>query len=150
MKDDEIEKYWIQYLKQNCKKELGRIKAHYPLDRTLTIDLSKVLHNGLWQECIDRPRACMLAIEEAFQNGFYNGENKVVPIIRFISLPKKKPIRDLRAEDEGKLLAISCLVKRVSPVLPKILKSTWKCSEYHTETVKARYDHIEKPKYCRT
>jgi replicative DNA helicase Mcm len=149
LNNDEIEAYWIQYLKLNCKKELGRIKAHYPLDRTLTIDLTKVLQNDLWQGCIDNPRGSLQTIEEAYQRGFQNGEKKVVPVIRFTGISKKKAIRDLRVDDEGKLLSISCLVKRVSPVLPKILKATFKCAEYHPETVTAQYDHIMKPRYCR-
>ena len=145
---EDVRKYWVQYLKLNCKKELSRMKAHYPNDRIITIDVSKILDNEQWGKALEHPGLTIEEITDAIRSEYFNSDSKIKPNIQFTNINKKTNIRDLRVDNENKLISISCLVKRVSPVLPKILESTWKCPSYHQVTVKARYDHIRKPIYC--
>ena len=145
---EEVRKYWIQYLKLNCKKELSRLKAHYPQDRIITIDVSKVLDNNQWEKILQTPGAAIEEIIDAIRSEYFNSDTKIKPVIQFVNINTKTNIRDLRVDDENKLISISCLVKRISPVLPKILEATFKCAAYHPVTVKSRYDHIRKPAYC--
>lgn len=148
MDHNEIHAYWIQYLKQNCKKQLSRLKAHYPLDHILTIDITKIMDTDRWTAVMTRPEGVIEEIEEAVLKEYSSADKQIKPTVQFINISKKKAIRDLRVDDEKRLLSISCLIRRVSPVLPKILKATFKCGQYHPTVVKARHEHISKPVYC--
>ena len=140
--------YWCRHIRKHNAGELSRIHQLYPLEKVLTIDVSKLSRNDIFESLLKVPYGEIEFIREALiECGELNKD--IVPTIRFINLPKKTQIRDLRAtKDEMQFRAIPCLVKRASQVQPKILEATFKCLNGHFSTVETKYDRIVVPKQC--
>lgn len=142
------EDYWTRHLKKNNQGDLTRIKQLYPLEKTITIDVSAIINNVVFDNTIERPAA---QIEEIIPAAIKEAQLEEAGeyVVRFININKKVQIRDLRAgKDERKLRSIECLIKRVTPVLPKVTDAYFRCEAGHFTHVKSKYDKIDPPPKC--
>lgn len=143
----EPERYWIRHLKRHNRAELTAIETHYPKYRVVTIDVSKVLNKGIWEEILagrevdhikDASREIMTPKDHHYQK----------LKIRFVHIAQKRSIRDLRNNDARKLISIKCLVRRMTQVDSKVLKAQFVCANGHDQKVTPVNDMILKPTSC--
>ena len=141
--------YWQRHLHFNNREELDLIRNDYPKEKVITIDVSKILDNAIWDETLRNPGGqeddIRIAISETLPR---IPDNYRGVLVRWVSVTKKKRIRELRSRDEKKLLSIKALVKRVSEVRPKIVNATFQCPAGHMQQVNPRFDIILPPKRC--
>ncbi len=142
--------YWVRHLRKNHKTEISRIKQFYPVEKTIVIDVSKIISNEVFEKVIERPKGQIEEILPIAVDLIGIKERSNLDI-RFINISKKTPIRDLRAtKDERKLRSIVCLVKRVNPIQPKIIMAYFQCRAGHYSLVYSKHDKISKPESCDT
>jgi len=141
--------FWLAHLKKHNRPELVRINEYYPKERVLTVDLSKITDNKIWQKIHDFPKGQIEEIQGALLE-YWTSKQKIKPEVRFINVTNKKQIRDLGHEDVKKLISISCLVKRVSVKLPKVIEAAYHCHDGHPNTVAAKHGKYSPPHTCST
>lgn len=129
------EAYWERYVKTNP-----------PIDNILIVDVSKIFNGQVWQKIIDLPGAAIERFEEAIEH-IEGNKNKNLRV-RFINVPQRRSIRNLRHKDAKKLLSIKCLVKRMTQVDSKILSAYFQCEAGHSQEIVPVNDVITKPTYC--
>jgi replicative DNA helicase Mcm len=141
--------YWERHLHYNNKEDLSLIRNSYPKERTLTIDVSKILDNAVWDQTLTLPGGQEEEILDALRNILPRTDDNYRKIlIRWVNVTKKKRIKELRSQDEKRLLSIKALVKRVSEVRPKIVTATFSCPVGHMQQVNPKYEIIIPPKRC--
>jgi len=156
--EDEInqrsESYWVRHLKRNNAYEMELIANNYPKEKTLNIDVSRILNQDIWNQTLSNPRGISMDIIEALKQAVpypktkweHHGFSKVV--VRYFNVAQKKTIRDLRQEDERKLIGIKALVRSVSPVRPITVRACFKDDANHRITVEAVNGKIQIPHRC--
>lgn len=145
--------WWAKFLKRTHKKELAEISAHYPAIRSLTIDVRKVLDNKYAFEILSQPEKTIGYIQDAVQreNLIILSRGKVPEInVRFVNLPRKTPIRDIRQSDLGKAISVEGIARKVTDVRPRITSAVFRCShcDRALPPVKQRTREFIEPDIC--
>jgi replicative DNA helicase Mcm len=149
-----VETYWVRHLKRNNAEEIDNIVNSYPKSNVLNIDAKKILNNTIWKKVIENPSGCSDDIRQALRFATSQPEEKWKlhdfrnVIVRYNAVSKRKKIRELRQSDERKLIGIKSLVRRVSPVRPKVVLAFFQCDSGHITEVIAQQDKIHLPKHC--
>ena len=151
-KIEDSEMFWENYLRKNCMGDLEYIIANYPKRTHIIVDISKIHNNPVWDSVLKHPdilkKDIIKVIKRCHSQGKLKENSKID--VRFINVPQKRKIRELRHDDEGKLISISCLVKRATPVKPEIVKSTFRCNHDHPTVVEMEPGGLISPTYCST
>ncbi len=145
--------WWAKFLKRTHKKELAEISAHYPAIRSLIIDVRKVLDNKYAFEILSQPEKTIGYIQDAVQqeNLIILSRGEVPEInIRFINLPRKTPIRDIRQSDLGTAISVEGIARKVTDVRPRITSAVFRCShcDRALPPVKQRTREFVEPDIC--
>jgi len=123
--------WWADFLKRTHKKELAEIGAHYPGLRSLTIDIRKVFDNEKAFEILSKPGKVIEDIQDAIrQNSLIKLARGETPDInvRFVHLPRKTPVRDIRQSDLGMAISVEGIVRKVTDVRPRIVSAVFRCT----------------------
>lgn len=122
---------WAKTIKQSFRTETSNLSRDYPHKKSLVIDVRKVFDRQLFDQLLQAPRKAIGHIRDALR------WNAVLRLpseadydeieIRFVHLPRKTPIREIRAEDIGEQVAIEGIVRRVSEVKPKLKMAVYRC-----------------------
>lgn len=148
-KDTTPEQYWERHLKRHNVPEMDTVSRRYPKDRTITIDVSKITNNEVWEEVLSNPRGHEYYIVPVIQRLYHLELKPNKPLlIRFYNVAQKRRIKELRSEDEIRLISIKALIKRVSEVRPKVIRATFQCAAGHLHEVTPLADIIVPPHSC--
>jgi replicative DNA helicase Mcm len=138
---DELVQRWRGFLAIHAEPQLGEVLNRYPELRSLNFTYYDIERHdeALALQVLHRPQTALYAAEIALAQmvaGDHRrprGECKVHFRVR--GLPKSREvaveIRDLRAKHLGMLVAIPCLVKRVSDVRPRVQEAVFQCERCH-------------------
>ena len=148
-KEKEPEQYWEKHLKRHNIYEMDLIQKYYPKERIITVDASQIINNEVWEETLLNPRGQEEYIVPVIKRlyPFTERPNKKL-IVRYHHVSQKRKIKELRQEDEIKLISIKALVKRVSEIRPKIVRATFQCAAGHQHEVTPNADIILPPHAC--
>lgn len=135
---------WHKFLRKHYKKELSGIKGEYPHKRSLYIDYRTVEKAGktglkLADELLRSPGKVIEDIRDAIRqfNLIFtkDEEDKADAVnIRFISLPTKLAIRDIRAQDINTLVTVEGIIRKTTEVRPRLTSAVFRCLQCGTLT----------------
>ncbi|HWQ67956.1 MAG TPA: minichromosome maintenance protein MCM [Methanospirillum sp.] len=148
---------WHRFLKTRCKKELEEISREYPFRRSLYINYHDIESFGktgtqMADEILENPGKVIADIRDAIKNHrlIKIKKEKDLPDInvRFLSLPRKIAIREIRADHIGKMICIEGILRKTTEVRPRIILAVFRCPSGH-RTVKAQgYGPFVEPDGC--
>ncbi len=155
---------WAGFLKKKCKSDLKKIEREYPHTRSLTIGYDTLEGHGktgtiLADELLERPGKTLEDIRDAIRSNhllsrkdkegndiaeeIINGMN-----IRFIRLPRKTLIRDIRAEHINKFISVDGIIRRVTEVRPRLVMGAFRCANGHFTYKAQDYGTYSEPDVC--
>jgi replicative DNA helicase Mcm len=150
---------WSRFLKTAYKKEMGIIAREYPHARSLIIDYKQVERWGkagieIADELIDNPGKVLEDIKEAIKANAlihlpkpkdYESIN-----IRFVNLPKKTGVRNIRSGDINRFVSIEGILRKTTEVRPRVVEAIFKCPAGHFTMRKQKYGRFTEPEGCAT
>jgi replicative DNA helicase Mcm len=149
--------FWKDFLKLKCRKELSICNRDYPKKRSIIIDYMDLARDGkegieAADEILIQPGKVMEDIWDSIvANELVKHDGKVPKInIRFINLPQRIRIRDIRAEDVGKYISIEGRLMGISVVLPRITNACFKCGSGHFSYRLQKFGTFYEPDRCDT
>ncbi|HJK17359.1 MAG TPA: minichromosome maintenance protein MCM [Methanocorpusculum sp.] len=155
---------WAAFLKKKYKTELNKLAREYPHTKSLTIGYDILEGYGktgiiLADELLERPGKTLEDIRDAIRTAHLisrkdregndisedviNGIN-----IRFIHLPRKTQIRDIRAEHINKFISVDGIIRRVTEVRPRLVIGAFRCSAGHFTYKAQDYGTYSEPDVC--
>ena len=138
---------WAKFLKKYYMDELGEIGREYSFQnskKSLVIDYQKLEKwgkkgLGLADELLKNPSKVIGDVKDAVKT--YNliftkeEEDKADEInIRFIKLPKRTNIRDIRATHINTFISVEGIVRKVTEVRPRLVYGVFRCLNCGTLT----------------
>ncbi|WOF16329.1 minichromosome maintenance protein MCM [Methanoplanus sp. FWC-SCC4] len=128
---------WNRFLKKHYKAELGEIAREYPYRRSLIIDFQKLEKWGkkgleISDELLKNPGKVVGDVRDAIKN--FNliftkdEEEKAENVnIRFIHLPRKIDVRDIRAHHINTFLSVEGIIRKTTEVRPRLTYAVFRC-----------------------
>ncbi len=130
--DSEIKENFRDMFDEKYSAEIMKIADHYPDEMSLYVSYEDmVVHFGdeFPRFVLDNPKRCIGLAQEAMREimGVEEGEVDAKLRLKGLPNPRNKGIRDLRAMDLTKFVAVDGLVRRVTEVRPRISKAVFHC-----------------------
>ncbi|MEN6443369.1 MAG: minichromosome maintenance protein MCM [Methanoregula sp.] len=150
---------WSRFLKSRYKKQLGELSREYPYKRSLVIDYRDIVRFGkpginLADELVENPGKVLEDVWDAVKNDqlirLKDGKEPHGINIRFINLPRKTPIREIRSDDINKFVSCEGILRKITEVRPRIIEAVFKCPAGHFTTKKQKYGKFIEPDGCAT
>jgi len=148
---------WHKFLKSRYKKELDEISREYPFRRSLYINYHDIESFGktgtqMADELLENPGKVIGDIRDAIKNHrLIKVKKEKDPAdvnIRFLSLPRKIAIREIRSDHIGQLISVEGILRKTTEVRPRITLAVFRCPSGH-RTVKAQgYGPFIEPDGC--
>ena len=150
---------WKLILSRNCKKQLARTRREYPHSKSLEIPYGDVQKFGsigleIADEVLENPGKVLEDVRDCIRDHKLietekgEGAKDISP--RFINLPRKTSIKNIRERHIGTMLAIEVQIKRVSDILPRCMEAWFKCPAGHFTRKKQGYTAWVAPDKCAT
>lgn len=155
---------WGSFLKKKYKTELNKIAREYPSLRSLEIAcdlLEKYGKTGkfLADDLLENPSKTLDDIKDAIRShhlisikdheGNDISDHAVSKInIRFVHLPRKIKIRDIRSEHINTFVSIEGIIRRVTEVRPRLVKGAFICPAGHITYKEQNYGSYSEPDIC--
>lgn len=155
---------WAGFLKKKYKSALNKISREYPSTRSMTIEydvLEKYGKTGiiLADDLLERPGKTLGDIKDAIRTANLisgkdlEGQDITEDIIkgmniRFIHLPRKTSIRNIRSEHINKFISIDGIVRRVTEVRPRLVIGAFRCANGHITRKVQDYGTYSEPDMC--
>lgn len=155
---------WAGFLKKKYKSALNKISREYPSTRSMTIEydvLEKYGKTGiiLADDLLERPGKTLGDIKDAIRTANLisgkdlEGQDITEDIIkgmniRFIHLPRKTSIRNIRSEHINKFISIDGIVRRVTEVRPRLVVGAFRCANGHITRKVQDYGTYSEPDMC--
>lgn len=150
---------WRDYLKSHAKKALSQLSREYPHKRSLVIDYQEVTRWNkvgleLADEILENPGKVIEDITDAILSNELvrpTGEVKLKARslhIRFVHLPKKTRIRDIRVNDVNRMATVEGMIVRISEVRPRIIEAVFRCPAGHFTNIQQKFSHFKEPEKC--
>ncbi|OPX65193.1 MULTISPECIES: minichromosome maintenance protein MCM [unclassified Methanoregula] len=152
---------WSRLLKSRYKKELLEISREYPHRRSLYIDYREIEKFGkagiaLADQLLDNPGSVLEDVEAAITGDqlIRTKDGKELPKggvnIRFVNLPKKTLIRDIRSEDINKFMSVEGILRKTTEVRPRVVMAAFRCPAGHFTYKEQKYGKFIEPDGCAT
>jgi replicative DNA helicase Mcm len=150
---------WSRLLKSKYKKEMGEISREYPHKRSLKIDYRDVERFGkvgiaLADELLVNPGKVLEDVWDAIKNGQLirtkDGKDPKGINIRFINLPKKVGIRNIRSDHINTFVSVEGILRKITEVRPRIIEATFRCPAGHFTRKIQKYGKFIEPDSCAT
>ncbi|HJJ36439.1 MAG TPA: AAA family ATPase, partial [Methanocorpusculum sp.] len=135
---------WGNFLKKKYKSVLNKLSREYPSNHSFTIEydvLEKFGKSGiiLAEDLLEHPGKTLGDIKDAIRQAALvsgkdvEGHDITEDIItrmniRFVHLPRKVTIRDIRSEHINKFVSVDGIVRRVTEVRPRLVVGAFKCA----------------------
>lgn len=150
---------WHRFFKTRYKKELDEISREYPYKRSLYINYRDIESFGktgidLADELLENPGKVISDIKDSIRTHRLvktkKKEEQPDINIRFMNLPRKIAIREIRSENIGKFVSVEGILRKTTEVRPRITLAVFRCPSGH-RTVKAQsYGPFLEPDGCQT
>jgi replicative DNA helicase Mcm len=150
---------WSKFLKSRYKKQLGELTREYPFRRSLAIDYRDVVSFGktgtrIADEILENPGKVLEDVQNAIKNHqLFRPRNKKegsVINIRFINLPRKTGIREIRADDINRFISVEGILRKTTEVRPRVVHAVFRCPAGHFTEKKQGYGKFQEPDGCAT
>jgi replicative DNA helicase Mcm len=150
---------WNRFLKSRYKKQLGEISREYPHKRSLYIDYRDIERFGkagitLADELLENPGKVLEDVWDAIKNNQLirtkDGKEPRGVNIRFVNLPIKTSIRNIRSDDINKFITVEGILRKITEVRPRIVEAVFKCPAGHFTVKKQKYGKFIEPDGCAT
>ena len=152
---------WRDFLKQKYRKALGELGREYPFKRSLLIDYKEIERWGpagiaLADELIENPGKCIEDIKDALLQGDFIKTREGVKLkslalhVRFIHLPKKTRIRDMRTDNVNRFFSCEGMITRISEIRPRMIEAVFRCPAGHFTMVLQKPGKTKEPDGCST
>jgi replicative DNA helicase Mcm len=150
---------WSRLLKSKYKKEMGEISREYPHKQSLKIDYRDVERFGkvgiaLADELLVNPGKVLEDVWDAIKNGQLirtkDGKEPKGINIRFINLPKKVGIRNIRSDHINTFVSVEGILRKITEVRPRIVEATFRCPAGHFTRKIQKYGKFIEPDSCAT
>jgi replicative DNA helicase Mcm len=150
---------WSRLLKSRYKKEMGEISREYPHKRSLKIDYRDIERFGkagiaLADELLANPGKVLEDVWDAIKNGqlirIKDGKEPKGINIRFVNLPKKVGIRNIRSDHINTFVSVEGILRKITEVRPRIVEAAFRCPAGHFTTKKQKYGKFIEPEGCAT
>jgi replicative DNA helicase Mcm len=152
---DDIKALWNMWIDNDkmLSKEITRVAFIYPSERSVVVDWGDLEHQclDLADALLKCPRTTLAAGEDVIREHVPLDYEDAKLTLRIRSLPRDKRIevRNIRAEHQGKFIAVEGLVTRATQVLPRIVEGAWECLRCgRINRVKQDDGAIEEPMEC--
>ena len=150
-----IPKFEEFFSTQEYKKKIEKLAHEYPQNKSLIVDYNDVdsFDYQLAEELLAHPDLLIEAAELAVQKIEVPvlQMDKFSPNVRFRGLPKDKSplVRDISAQQLGKLFAVEGVIRQVTEVMPKLKSATWRCKRCGNQYILEQDGHQQrKPAFC--
>jgi replicative DNA helicase Mcm len=152
---------WRDFLKQKYRKALGELGREYPFKRSLLIDYKEIERWGpagiaLADELIENPGKCIEDIKDILLQGDLIKTREGVKLkslalhVRFIHLPKKTRIRDMRTDNVNRFFSCEGMITRISEIRPRMVEAVFRCPAGHFTMVLQKPGKTKEPDGCST
>jgi len=160
-KDTDRAADWSRLLKSRYKKELLEISREYPHRRSLYIDYREIERFGkagiaLADQLLENPGSVLEDVEAAIIGDqlIRTKDGKELPKggvnIRFINLPKKTLIRDIRSDDINRFMSVEGILRKTTEVRPRVVMAAFRCPAGHFTFKEQKYGKFIEPDGCAT
>ncbi len=150
---------WSRFLRTRYKKALATLSREYPFSCSLTIDYKEIESSGktgirLADELLLNPGKVIADIQASIRNHHLiktkdeKEQNKIN--IRFINLPRKLLIRNIRSDDIGKFISLEGIIRKTTEVRPRIVQAVFRCAAGHLTYKIQGYGKFIDPDECAT
>ncbi len=155
---------WENFLKEKYKSALNKLSREYPSSHSLTIEydvLEKFGKSGiiLADDLLEHPGKTLADIKDAIRASILvsgkdaEGHDLTEEIItrmniRFVHLPRKITIRDIRSENINKFVSVDGIVRRVTEVRPRLVVGAFRCANGHITKKTQEYGTYSEPDMC--
>lgn len=143
---------WKEFFARYYKREIQQLAVSDQKIKALEVDFGEILKfdKFLCDELLVNPGKVLKDAEDAIPLIELPVKKKILAHVRFIKLPKKTKIRDIRDNHIGKLVTISCTVRNITEVKRRIIISAHECArcgniQYMPQSGRGRY--LE-PSHC--
>ena len=150
---------WSRFLKSRYKKQLGELSREYPHKRSLFIDYRDIERFGkagieLADELLENPGKVLEDVWDAIKNNQLirtkDGKEPRGVNIRFVNLPVKTSIRNIRSDDINKFVTVEGILRKITEVRPRVIEAVFKCPAGHFTVKKQKYGKFIEPDGCAT
>ena len=150
---------WSRFLKSRYKKQLGELSREYPHKRSLFIDYRDIERFGkagitLADELLENPGKVLEDVWDAIKNNQLirtkDGKEPRGVNIRFVNLPVKTAIRNIRSDDINKFVTVEGILRKITEVRPRVVEAVFKCPAGHFTVKKQKYGKFIEPDGCAT
>ncbi|MBT8507386.1 AAA family ATPase [Methanomicrobiaceae archaeon CYW5] len=148
---------WNKFLKKHYRRELGEIASQYPHLRSLEIDYRVLQKSGrtgleIADELLKSPGKVIGDVRDAIRNNNLiftkDEEEKVADVnIRFVNLPKKLPVRDIRSHHINTFVSVEGILRKTTEVRPRLTSAVFRCLQCGTLTppYQQEYSRFQEP-----
>ena len=148
---------WNKFLKKHYRRELGEIASQYPHLRSLEIDYRVLQKSGrtgleIADELLKSPGKVIGDVRDAIKNNNLiftkDEEEKVAAVnVRFVNLPKKLPVRDIRSHHINTFVSVEGILRKTTEVRPRLTSAVFRCLQCGTLTppYQQEYSRFQEP-----
>jgi replicative DNA helicase Mcm len=151
----DIRETWKGFLKRHYKRELADIQREFPHNHSLYLDYRKIERYGkdgliLADSLLENPGKVIEDVKDTLVAlGPFKESDKDLLNIRFVNLPRKIAIRDIRADHINRFITVEGILRKITEVRPRIVEATFRCATCHTLVREVqRFGRFTEPDSC--
>jgi replicative DNA helicase Mcm len=150
---------WSKFLKSRYKKQLSELSREYPYRRSVVIDYRELESFGktglkIADELLENPGKVIEDVKSAVTAHQLiktkDGKAAKDINIRFINLPKKIAIRQIRSDHINSFISIEGILRKTTEVRPRIVEAYFRCPGGHITVREQGYGKFREPDGCAT
>lgn len=151
-------KEWADFLSKKYKQEIRTIGREFPYKRSLIINyetLQKFGKSGvrLADELLSYPNKVFAEVRDALRAHNLlarKDAHEIIPRmnIRFINLPRKTLVRDIRSEQMNTFVSVEGIIRKTTEVRPRIVEAVFRCPSGHMTLREQGYGKFVEPESC--
>ncbi|MBR1369388.1 ATPase AAA [Methanocalculus chunghsingensis] len=151
-------KEWADFLSKKYKQELRTIGREFPYQRSLIINyetLQKFGRSGvkLADELLGYPNKVFAEVRDALRTHNLlarKDAHEIIPRvnIRFINLPRKTLVRDIRSDQLNTFVSVDGIIRKTTEVRPRLVEAVFRCPAGHMTIREQSYGRFVEPDSC--
>jgi len=148
----DIQNEWKKFLNLHYKKERGDLEREFPHSRSLYIDYRRLerFKTTIADSLLVNPGDVINDVKDTLISHFQFTESDRQRInVRFINLPRKVAIRNIRADHINKFITIEGILRKITEVRPRIIDAVFRCATCGTDLHESqRFGKFSEPEMC--
>jgi replicative DNA helicase Mcm len=151
-------KEWADFLSKKYKQEIRTIGREFPYKRSLTINYETLQKFGktgvkLADELLSYPNKVFAEVRDALRTHNLlarKDAHELIPRIniRFVNLPRKTLVRDIRSEQMNTFVSVDGIIRKTTEVRPRIVEAVFRCPSGHMTLREQGYGRFVEPESC--